>query len=56
MQIKKRESLEKYGISLHSGPVSDPGLGPGGMEAMQPCSAASPSLGNWPTTFTDFGL
>src|SRR5512135_3670432 len=41
MQVKKRESLEKYGISLHSGPVSDPGLGPSGMETLQPCSAAS---------------
>ena len=44
MQVKKRESFEKYGISLHSGPVSDPGLGPGGMEALQPCPAASPPL------------
>src|SRR5512135_2190355 len=44
MQVKKREALEKYGISLHSGPVSDPGLGPGGMEALQPCPAASPAL------------
>ena len=44
MQVKKREALEKYGISLHSGPVSDPGLGPGGMEALQPWLAASPSL------------
>src|SRR5512135_3941193 len=44
MQVKKRESLEKYGISLYSGPVSDPGLGPGGMEALQPCSAAPPPL------------
>src|SRR5512135_1718012 len=42
MQVKKREALEKYGISLHSGPVSDPGLGPGGREALQPCPAASP--------------
>src|SRR5512135_2678004 len=42
MQVKKRESLEKYGISLHSGPVSDPGRGPGGTEALQPCPAASP--------------
>src|SRR5512135_2178315 len=44
MQVKKREALEKYGISLHSGPVSDPGLGPGGREARQPCPAASPPL------------
>jgi hypothetical protein len=52
MQVKKRKSLEKYGISLNSGPVSDPGLGPSGMEALQPCSAASPSFGNEPATFT----
>ena len=54
MQVKKRESLEKYGISLHSGPVSDPGLGPSGMEVLQPCSAASPPFGNEPATFTLF--
>src|SRR5512135_2496165 len=44
MQVKEREAFEKYGISLHSGPVSDPGLGPGAMAALQPCLAASPSL------------
>src|SRR5512135_3149878 len=44
MQVKERGPLEKYGISLHSGPVSDPGLGPGGREALQPCPAASPPL------------
>src|SRR5512142_2390589 len=42
MQVHRSESLEKYGISLHSGPVSAPGLGPSGMEALQPCPAASP--------------
>ena len=41
MQVKEREPLEKYEISLHSGPVSDPGRGPGGREALQPGSAAS---------------
>ena len=40
----KKGFFEKYEISLHSGPVSDPGLGPGGMEALQPCPAASPIL------------
>src|SRR5512143_1635074 len=54
MQVKKGESLEKYGLSLHSGPVSDPGLGPSGMEVLQPCSAASPPFGNEPATFTIF--
>src|SRR5512135_765887 len=44
MRVKKSELLEKYGISLHSGPVSDAGLGPGGLEALQPCPAASPPL------------
>src|SRR5512135_3197380 len=52
MQVHRSESFEKYGISLHCGPVSDPGLGPSGMEALQPCSAASPPFGNEPTTFT----
>ncbi len=54
MQVKKKEAFEKYGISLHSGPVSDHGLGPSGMEALQRCSAASPPLGNDPATFTTF--
>src|SRR5512135_3534725 len=58
MQVKKRESLEKYGISLHSGPVSDPGLGPGGREALQPGSAASaPSeMSPQPSPFSLFHL
>src|SRR5512135_1924338 len=48
MQVRRRESREKYAISLNSGPVSDPGLGPSGMEARQPCSAASRLLGMSP--------
>src|SRR5512135_3308693 len=52
MQVHRSESLGKYGISLHSGPVSDPGLGPSGMEALQPCPAASPPSENEPATFT----
>ncbi len=41
MQVNKTEALEKYGLALHSGPVSDPGVGPGGREAQPPGAAAS---------------
>src|SRR5512135_632959 len=54
MQVKKREFLEKYGISLHSGPVSDHVLGPGGMEALQPCPPASPPLEMNPQSSSHF--
>src|SRR5512135_3558849 len=44
MQVKEREPLEKYDIALHSGTVSDHGLGRGGLEGVQACTAASPPL------------